>query len=79
MTVVARGGIVELRGDCPVEDAETLLAALSAHRVAAVDLTAAGQLHSAVFQVLLATGVAVRGPAPDGFTQSWLMPCLAAK
>jgi hypothetical protein len=79
MTVVCGGEVIELRGDCPVEDAETLLAALSELPARAVDVTNAGQLHSAVFQVLLATQAPLRGPAGDAFTQAWLMPGLVAQ
>jgi hypothetical protein len=56
---------IRLEGDCPVEDAETLLSALLAAPAAEPDLGGATHIHTAVFQVLLAARRAVHG-APQG-------------
>ena len=49
-------GMLVLDGACPVEDAETLLQLLQATPGAAVDWTQCRELHTAVLQVILATG-----------------------
>jgi hypothetical protein len=41
-----------------------------------VDLTAAGPLHAAVLQVLLALRPPLDGPPGDSFTARWLVPLL---
>ena len=55
-------GIVILDGVCAVEDAEPLLQMLQATPAAVVDWTPCRQLHTAVVQVILASGIAPIGP-----------------
>ena len=47
-------GTIVLEGDCPVEDAETLLQMLQATPGVPLDWTQCSQLHTAVLQVILA-------------------------
>lgn len=76
---VKRGdnGIVVLDGVCAVEDAEPLLQLLQAIPAAVVDWTSCRQLHTAVFQVILASGIASIGPCGDAWVAQWLAPKLS--
>ena len=65
-------GIVALEGVCAVEDAEPLLQLLQATPGASVDWTRCRQLHTAVFQIILASGVAPIGPCGDAWVAQWL-------
>ena len=65
-------GTVFLDGVCAVEDAEPLLQMLQASPKAVVDWTRCRQLHTAVFQVILASGVAPIGPCGDAWVAQWL-------
>lgn len=76
MTVRIEDGIVHLEGDCPVEDAETLLEALLADAAAPVDWSGCETLHSAVLQVLMAVAPALRGTPADPFLRRWVAPAL---
>ncbi len=67
-------GIVLLDGVCAVEDAEPLLQLLQATPAAVVDWTSCRQLHTAVFQVILASGVSPVGPCGDAWAARWLTP-----
>jgi len=69
-------GDVILEGLCAVEDAEPLLQALQATPEAVVDWTRCEQLHTAVFQVILASGIAPTGPCGDAWAAQWLAPKL---
>ena len=69
-------GIVVLEGVCAVEDAEPLLQLLQATQGAALDWTRCRQLHTAVFQIILASGVAPIGPCGDAWVEQWLAPKL---
>lgn len=77
MTVTLDGDYIRLIGDCPVEDAEPLLAHLSAGAEAVVDLRQSGHLHTALIQVLFARKAKVLGPSGDIFLQTWLLPLFA--
>jgi hypothetical protein len=74
VTVVCQAdtGAILLVGSCPVEDAEPLLQMLQATPDAPVDWTQCGQIHTAVYQVLLAAGAFPVGPCGDGWLQQWL-------
>lgn len=73
---VRRGdtGNVILEGACTVEDAESLLQLLLANPTPAVDWTTCSQLHTAVMQVILASGAARIGPCGDTWVSQWLSP-----
>lgn len=65
-------GIVVLEGVCAVEDAEPLLQLLQATPGATVDWTRCRQMHTAVFQIILASGVAPIGTCGDTWVAQWL-------
>jgi hypothetical protein len=69
-------GTIILEGACSVEDAEPLLQMLQATPTADVDWTSCRQLHTAVFQVVLASGIAPGGPCGDTWVEQWLVPKL---
>jgi hypothetical protein len=72
---VRRGddGLIVLEGVCPVEDAEPLLQLLQTMPAAKVDWRKCGRLHTAVLQLVLASGRAAIGPCGDGFVEQWLV------
>jgi hypothetical protein len=76
MSLRLDGSTIRLEGECRVEDAEPLLAFLHDGDGRRVDLTAAGPLHAAVVQVLLALRPPLDGPPGDPFTARWLVPLL---
>jgi hypothetical protein len=65
-------GAILLVGPCPVEDAEPLLQMLQATPAAPVNWTECGQIHAAVYQVLLAAGAIPVAPCGDGWLRQWL-------
>lgn len=72
MTVGRSGtGTIVLDGVCAVEDAETLLQMLQATPAAVVDWRHCRQLHTAVFQVILASGIVPLGPCGDAWVARW--------
>jgi len=72
----AENGKLLLQGVCPVEDAETLLQQLQVRPAATVDWTHCSQLHTAVLQVVLASGRIPIDPCGDPFVRQWLLPKL---
>lgn len=78
---VKRGdtGTVVLEGVCAVEDAEPLLQLLQATPRAVVDWTQCRQLHTAVFQVILALDIVPIGPCGDAWVTQWVAPVLLQK
>lgn len=78
MSVRIAGGRIHLEGECHVEDAEALTAALQAHPHAPLELSACRRLHSAVAQALLAFGPAIAGETLDPFLNQWLIPAVSA-
>ncbi len=69
-------GTVILDGVCAVEDAEPLLQMLQTDPAAVVDWTRCNHLHTAVFQVILASGIAPVGPCGDAWVAKWWAPKL---
>ena len=72
-------GTLVVEGVCPVEDAETLLQQLQAAPNAVVDWTQCRQLHTAVLQVIMASGVVPVGPCGDPWVAEWVAPKMAKK
>jgi hypothetical protein len=68
-----------LDGVCSVEDAEPLLQMLQTTPAAAVDWTPCRQMHTAVLQVILASGTAPVGSCGDAWVAQWLAPELPQK
>jgi hypothetical protein len=69
-------GTILLEGACLDDDAELLLAMLSSTPAAPVDWRLCTAAHSAVLQVLLASGAHVTGPPADPGLARWLAPLL---
>jgi hypothetical protein len=67
-------GTIILQDACAVEDAEPLLQMLQADPTPAIDWTTCSHLHTAVVQVILASGAARTGPCGDAWAQKWLVP-----
>ena len=74
----AEDGAIGLEGDCPVEEAETLLAALLERPEAPVDWRRCNSAHTAVVQVLLALQPSMVGEPDDEFLRRWVAPLLPA-
>jgi len=64
-------GVIILAGECPVEDAETLLEHLQARRDGPVDWSGCTALHTAVLQILMAARPKLLGECGDGFVRIW--------
>lgn len=80
MTVqLAKDGGVELRGDCPAEDAETLLQHLAGRPRAVVDWRLCDTAHGAVVQVLAAADAELRGPPRGAFLREMVEPAMKAR
>jgi hypothetical protein len=72
MTVALNNdGVIILTGQCPVEDAETLLEHLQARRDGPVDWSGCTALHTAVLQVLMAARPRLLGEVGDEFVRTW--------
>jgi hypothetical protein len=65
MTYTIDDGVVTLSGASGVEEVEALHASLCGVHEPVFDLAGATQLHTAVVQVILAAGGAVRNAPPD--------------
>ena len=76
MSVRIEDGVAWLEGDCGVAEAETLFAALAAGRAQSADLSGCCELHSAVAQALLRSGVVLRGRPRDPFVRDFVAPAL---
>lgn len=68
----ADNDMLVLEGECPVEDAETLLQQLQSKPTATVDWTQCNYLHTAVLQVILASGRIPSSICGDPFVSRWL-------
>jgi hypothetical protein len=75
---VSRGGdgVISLVGDCTAQDAERLLTALLDDRKAIVDWRACDSAHTAVIQILMASGAVVEGPPRGRFLAEHVAPLL---
>jgi hypothetical protein len=67
MSVRIEGERVRLEGDCGAADAEALCAALAGGDGRVVEVSAAGRLHTAVVQALVALRPTVSGKFSDPF------------
>ena len=76
MSVRERDELVELTGECGLEDAEPLLRRLLADPATLVDVSHCERLHAAVVQVLLASRARIRGPFPGEFLHTRVEPLL---
>ncbi len=76
MSVRIEEGRIRLDGDCPVEDAESLLQRLQEHGSCPIDLRDCGRLHTAVIQVLFVAKRPIQGTPGNIFAAEWLLPQL---
>src|ERR1700677_3009635 len=76
MSVRLNDNVIHLDGGCGIADVEPLLALLQSPPGRTVDLSDAGHLHAAVFQLLLAFRPPCTGLSADPFLATWLMPAL---
>jgi hypothetical protein len=65
-------GTILLEGDCPVDEAESLLQLLQATPAARVDWTRSHHLHTAVLQVILAARPTLVGRCGDPWIAEWI-------
>ncbi len=65
-------GKIELAGICPSEDAEALFQYLQENRSAEVDWSRCEQAHTAVIQVLLASGCKLMGTPVGSFLSGYI-------
>lgn len=72
-------GTLVLDGVCPVDDAEALLQLLQATPGAVIEWSQCRQLHTSVFQVVLASGRVPVGPCGDAWVAQWLASKLSQK
>ena len=79
MSVVNTGSVIVLSGDCGVEEAETLLNLIQSHPDLAVDISGAGSVHTALWQILLALSPVLVGEPPDPFVRQWIIPAIARR
>jgi hypothetical protein len=76
MSVRLEGNMIRLIGDCPVEDAESMVSLLRADATRQLDLAECTRLHSAAVQVMLAFRPAIAEPSRDRFIAEWICPAL---
>jgi hypothetical protein len=69
-------GAIVLDGACPVEDAEPLLQLLQTMPEARIDWRECSQLHTAVLQLVMASGRVPIAPCGDAWVAQWLVPKL---
>ena len=74
MSVALEGQRIAIQGDCGAEDAETLMSLLQADPDAAIDLSGAGSVHTALWQVMMLLRPRVIGESGDPFVRQWIMP-----
>lgn len=70
------GAEILLEGECPAEDAEALLGCILTQPHATVDWRHCDYAHTAVIQVLLASGLELRGPPRAAFLREVLEPAM---
>ncbi len=76
MSVFMDNGVLRLEGDCPVEEAETLVGLLQGAGASDVDLSQCRHLHSALVQALLAFRVRIVGKSQTPFIKDFVVPAL---
>ncbi len=76
MSVTLDNGMIRLEGDCPVEEAETLVGLLQGAAASSVDFSQCRHLHSALVQALLAFRVRIVGESQTPFIRDFVTPAL---
>jgi hypothetical protein len=70
--------VISIEGDCSVEEAEPLFEMLRDVEAPVFDLSRATGLHTAIIQVVLASGARVRGVPADKVLAACLRTCQPA-
>ena len=79
MTIkVSQAGVLELTGACSSDEGEVLLQHLLATPTMMIDWRGCESAHTAVIQVLMASGKKLLGPPAGGLLEKWVQPLLAA-
>lgn len=73
------GETARFDGACTVDEAIPLVEWLEATSSPRVDLVPCTGLHTALLQVLMASGVTVAGEPEDVFLKAWVAPLLRAR
>ena len=76
MSVEVADGVIHVRGNGRVEDAEPILAALQDDPAAVINLSGATRLHSATIQLLVALRPRIAGAPSDPFQARHIIPLL---
>lgn len=76
MTMSVSDGVIILSGKCGINEAETLVSYLSSHPEAVVDVAAATEIHTALWQTLMIFMPAVSGSPVSPSAVADLLPCL---
>jgi hypothetical protein len=71
---VAEDGAIRLEGECSIDDVEPLLRTLLERPLAELDWRSCRSAHTAVVQLMLASGRAVAGPPDDVFLRRHVAP-----
>lgn len=79
MSVALKHNAIVVVGDCGVEQAEMLLDLIISNPDAAVDVSAAGSLHTALWQVMFASRPSISGNPPDAFIRKWVISKLTVE
>jgi hypothetical protein len=75
----AEDGVIALEGECPIEDAEKLLALLSENPGATVDWRGCRRAHAAVVQALMVAGATLWGPPEGAFLRQFVEPAMKSR
>lgn len=77
MTVArSEAGAISLEGDCGLDDVEPLLSLLLEAPDAAIDWRSCRQAHTAIVQLIMASGRAILGPPDNPFLETLIEPLL---
>jgi hypothetical protein len=79
VSVEFRDGTIVLAGDCPVASGETLLSQLLTHPDAIVDMTNAGSVHTALWQILIVCAPRIVPPATEGIATKYILERIGAR
>ena len=76
MTMSFSDGVIKLSGKCGIDEAEALVSHLSSHPDAVVDVAAATEIHTALWQTLMMFMPTVSGSPVSHSAAANLLPCL---
>jgi len=76
MTMSFSDGVINLSGKCGIDEAEALVSYLSSHPETVVDVAAATEIHTALWQALMMFRPTVSGSPISNSAAADLLPCL---